>query len=166
MILIFWKRILIGFVFLFPTISHVNSQNISNRNCTEISPIIILDCSIASTDNNSCCFYKINGQPYCKWWGSKFRGTVTHTDGITYQCDNPRGTVCGDPNPTSIKDCDKFSASTNSCCYFKTNTTSGCRWWGASFNGTTYLEGVVLKCGSEIIKFSLLILLINLILIN
>jgi hypothetical protein len=123
--------------------------------CTNISPSIIMDCSTASTIDNSCCFYKSNNKSYCTWWGTKFRGTMTKPDGITYHCDNPKGSSCGKDNPLSVNECNSYSASTNTCCYYKSFSGEiGCQWWGSYLKGTVDYNGRSLECESSHIKIN------------
>jgi hypothetical protein len=133
---------------------------IKSQDCTSVSPSIILDCSKLSTNSNSCCFYKNNGKSYCTWWGSKYVGTTTKSDGLTYHCDNPRGSPCGSGLISSAKDCDRFSAPTNTCCYFRDGGISGCKWWAENYKGTTSIDGQTFQCSQNFLKLSLILTLL------
>ena len=124
--------------------------------CESIVPLIIMDCSKASTQFDSCCFVRINGLLSCRSWGIKFKGTIKK-NGLTYQCDNPRGSLCGPTNPNSTKDCSAFSSPTNTCCYYKRNYlvgNTGCMWWGEGFKGMKSWNGFNLICSSYFLRIS------------
>jgi hypothetical protein len=130
----------------------------STTDCNNITPNIIMDCSSLSTLDNSCCFYKKDNASYCMWWGSKYRGTVVK-DGNIYQCDNPKGSSCGNLNPSGVTDCNVFSSSTNSCCYFKSSAGEvGCQWWGSYLKGTTEWNGRSMQCAANNIKNGVILL--------
>jgi hypothetical protein len=151
----FKRNYFISLCIIFTILYSVKSQE-----CTGATPKIILDCSKLSTNTNSCCFYKNNGISYCSWWGSKYVGTSTKSDGLTYHCDNPRGSSCGSGLISSVKDCNRFSAPTNTCCYFNTNGLSGCKWWGEHYKGITTTNGLTLECSHSFLKYSFILLLL------
>jgi hypothetical protein len=134
---------------------------ILTQSCENTTPSIILDCSKQSTSTNSCCFYKLNGNPMCKWLGSKSNKTVV-VDGTTMQCDNPRGTTCGNIIPKIASDCSQFGFSTNSCCLGELNGVKGCYWWAQYYSGTTTYDGMNITCQAGYLKGSLILLLLAL----
>jgi hypothetical protein len=156
---------IVNFILIACSIYFAQSKVFKTDNCESIIPTIIMDCSNQSTSSNSCCFYKKNGKASCKFWGSKFAGTINSSDGLTYQCDNPKGSVCGVYNPFSIKDCTNFSASTNACCYFNQGGRKGCLWLGSGYKGNSIINGLNVSCNSKYIglyPFIVLVILITL----
>ncbi len=147
------------------------------------NPVSSYDC-LKNADNstNYCCMlsspgYNPTNQMCILLPVSSYVGQDSYLYGnLTYKidCGSPYVTPvkagpCGNTNPLHSADCWMFSNYDSSCCYYKSENTTGtpgCQWLGKKTTGKVLNDALIeLNCSSTFNKIRLIILLLALVFI-